>query len=827
MIRKLLFLLMLTLLVSTVSADYTLQFQALTNSPADGATVYVGVQPVAPTSTPVGTQVVPTAGIINVTEIYDYSGTAGTNQEIAYYLRVNNATDYLVAKVSVAASERIFTNSSMEVAVAAGDTIILKRVQPTWTTNPLTNIVGGYALIDTPDETDRGYSLYGMALSNSPADSVTNYIGGKPAVPSTTEGQDKIFIPTSGSFTQGLVSDFSGTAGTAEPYAYYLDVNGTDYLIENRSVSQTLRFFNNTSGIMNIPVNVGNYLEFRRNHPAWATNPLTNVVGATAWVNTTDIHNINDGYPIHTFALTHTPADGQTVYYGYRPIAPSTTANTNKMYIQQAGTIKKVGVYSYSGTAGTGEEWSQYIVVNNADTYLIATVSSATNERMWINLTMNITVAPGDYIEMKSVQPTFVTNPATTIYGGGFYMEYEDELPTPSFTSTTPYGNPPHNVTFTDTSSVLDPLEYSWWWTNVENSTAVMFNASQNPDEQFDLGHFYISHGVSNASGYSNTTGTYLISVTESGGYTGLTHQDIFMESQKTLTLNFKSSTNGELIPVVQVYNQVDATTVNTTNGTFIGTYSFGTQAFIFHSEGYASRIGSYYVDDNVEYTVQMVPVAPSSNPNTNIIYVPRLVRLRAVDNWRTPLTPVTITANYISDTLPNNDPTYLQNAFGISSDVVALMMNSSVAMSGVTGSDGSNTFSMFPALTYNITVTNETMGVHCQQNLAPADTDYVLFCPTDAQKAVVVPLSQTLNRSYIWITEPNASFVTINASYQDPDGLTSNVLFNVSVVDNNTVIYSRNFGNPGTSQVLDNYTMPNIRGMQITSYLAYNRSAS
>jgi hypothetical protein len=132
----------------------------------------------------------------------------------------------------------------------------------------------------------------------------------------------------------------------------------------------------------------------------------------------------------------------------------------------------------------------------------------------------------------------------------------------------------------------------------------------------------------------------------------------------------------------------------------------------------------------------------------------------------------------------------------------------------------------MFPALTYNITVTNETMGVHCQQNLAPADTDYVLFCPTDAQKAAAIPLSQTLNRSYIWVTEPNASFVTINASYQDPDGLTSSVLFNVTVVDNNTVIYSKNFGNPGTSQVLDNYTMPNIRGMQIKSYLAYNRSA-
>jgi len=815
---------LLLLLVPIASADYTLQFQALTNSPADGATVYVGVQPVAPTASPSGMQVVPTAGTINVMEVYDYSGGAGTNQAYSYYLRVNNATDYLIATLSIATSERVFTNSSMGVAVVAGDTIILKRVQPTWTTNPTTNIVGGYALIDTPDETDRGYALYGMALSNSPADNVANYIGGNPVVPSTTEGIDKIFIPTKGSFTQGLVADFSGTAGTAEAYSYSLDVNSTEYLIESRSVSQNLRMFNNTS--MNIPVQVGNYLQFKRQHPAtWATNPLTNVVGGTAWVNLTDIHDINDGYPIHTFALTHTPADGGTVYYGYRPIAPSTTANTNKMYIRQAGVIKKVGVYSYSGTAGTGEPWAQYIVVNGVDSYLINNISVAANERMWINLTMNITVSPGDYIEMKSEQPVFATNPATTTYGGGFYLEYEDELPVASFSANTTAGSSPLVIQFTNTSETA-PTGWDWFWTCVENSTVYHFSTLEDPVETFDNGHFDVRLNVTNASGWSTSAPTR-ISVSDTGGYSGFTQQDIYLSGFYTITWTVVDSKTNVPIAVVAISDAVTGQANATTSG--IGSLSGapGLHYINFVSTGYTSKQVTYVYDGDASYTVQMVPVAPSSNPNTNIIYSPRLVRFRAVDKWRNPLTPVNITASYIADTLPNNDPTYLQNAFGVSAAVVALMMNSSVAMSGNTGIDGSNTFSMFPALTYNITITNTTMGVSCQQNLAPADTDYVLYCPTNAQKAGSTTLAQTLNRSYIWITEPNASWVTINSSYQDPTGLTSNVLFNVSVVDNNTVIYSHDFGNPGTSQVLDNYTMPNIRGMQITSYLAYNRSTS
>jgi hypothetical protein len=39
------------------------------------------------------------------------------------------------------------------------------------------------------------------------------------------------------------------------------------------------------------------------------------------------------------------------------------------------------------------------------------------------NTGLSISVAAGDYIEIKGIQPTWNPNPATTIYGGYIYIE--------------------------------------------------------------------------------------------------------------------------------------------------------------------------------------------------------------------------------------------------------------------------------------------------------------------------------------------------------------------------------------------------------------------
>jgi len=116
------------------------------------------------------------------------------------------------------------------------------------------------------------------------------------------------------------------------------------------------------------------------------------------------------GYAINVMALTSSPGDGATVYFGNMPKVPS-AVNINKVYIRKEGTIKIVEIYCYSGTAGTAEAWSLSIRKNNTTDYLIATLSVSASERIFSNAALAIPVAIGDYFEIKSVQPTWATNP--------------------------------------------------------------------------------------------------------------------------------------------------------------------------------------------------------------------------------------------------------------------------------------------------------------------------------------------------------------------------------------------------------------------------------
>lgn len=128
---------------------YAINVQALTSSPADTTPFYFGAKPAAITTTAGQNKIyIRKAGTLKIAEIYTYAGTAGTAEEVAMYVRVNNTTDYLISKLSVSASERIFTNSALSIPLAIGDYIEIKCIPPIWATNPLTWICGGYVYIE-------------------------------------------------------------------------------------------------------------------------------------------------------------------------------------------------------------------------------------------------------------------------------------------------------------------------------------------------------------------------------------------------------------------------------------------------------------------------------------------------------------------------------------------------------------------------------------------------------------------------------------------------------------------------------------------------------
>lgn len=128
-------------------------------------------------------------------------------------------------------------------------------------------------------------------------------------------------------------------------------------------------------------------------------------------------------YCINVQALTSSPVDAQTVYFGTLPKAPVTVAATSKIYIRKTCTLKAAEIYCYSGTAGTAESWSLSVRKNNTTDTLIKAVAVSANERIFNNNALDVALVAGDYLEIKAVNPTWATNPLTTIFGGYLYFE--------------------------------------------------------------------------------------------------------------------------------------------------------------------------------------------------------------------------------------------------------------------------------------------------------------------------------------------------------------------------------------------------------------------
>jgi len=144
---------------------------------------------------------------------------------------------------------------------------------------------------------------------------------------------------------------------------------------------------------------------------------------ATGWV--TPASGGGMGYVINVMAASlATVADGATLYFGcLAGLAPQTTAQLARVYIPKAGTIKVAEIWARAATAGGAENWSAYVRKNNTVDTLIQTIAVAAATRRWTNVALNVAVVAGDFVEIKLVNPTWVTNPATLALGGVLYVE--------------------------------------------------------------------------------------------------------------------------------------------------------------------------------------------------------------------------------------------------------------------------------------------------------------------------------------------------------------------------------------------------------------------
>jgi len=119
------------------------------------------------------------------------------------------------------------------------------------------------------------------------------------------------------------------------------------------------------------------------------------------------------------------PADATTYYFGHISSAFNTSVSIFGVLIPKSGIVKKAYLRLFSGTIGTNEDWTMVIRKNNTTDYTFATVGLANPIRDFINANLNIPVAEGDYLEIKTTTPTWVTDPATCRGQGVFLIETE------------------------------------------------------------------------------------------------------------------------------------------------------------------------------------------------------------------------------------------------------------------------------------------------------------------------------------------------------------------------------------------------------------------
>ncbi|MDD3019779.1 MAG: PKD domain-containing protein, partial [Alphaproteobacteria bacterium] len=543
------------------------------------------------------------------------------------------------------------------------------------------------------------------------------------------------------------------------------------YINVTTSAAPVAAFTSNvSSGVFNLPVQFND----------------TSTGSPTSWSwnfgdgGTSSIQNVTHTYTTggnFTVTLNATNSGGYSIATNYINVYNQTTsdftANTTSGVIPLAVqfTDNSANATSWNWTFGDGNVstlQSPIYIYSSAGVYSVN--HSATNA-YWTNWTNKT-----DYI---TATPPVIT-------------------PVASFTSNVSSGHPPLPVQFNDTSSNVPT---SWLWTFPDDSST---STDQNPIHTFTtVGNWSISLKATNIAG-NNTTSQY-VNVTAVSGFT---RQDLTMDPEYTLTLNFVDSSTNNPIPIVNVVDPSDNTSVNTATGTYVGTFGYTTAVLYCYSDGYQAKAVSYIMTGDRTETVQLVASTATQSMNSNVIYSPQTVRLKIVDAFGVPLPDSSIVVNYIASSLPSTDTSWLVSLFGIDSTTASEMTNGSIAMSGITTSDGSLTFTMFPALTYGLTITNTTIGLNNYQTLSPKDTDYTIYCPLSSQHAVNNTLTQVTESKNLFY-KLNATAYNLSMKYQDTSGYTTGLVFWVKdYTHGNVLVYSHDLGNPGTSLITDNYTV-------------------
>lgn len=373
--------------------------------------------------------------------------------------------------------------------------------------------------------------------------------------------------------------------------------------------------------------------------------------------------------------------------------------------------------------------------------------------------------------------------------------------------------------------NVIYGLTYDENYYAIEGSTVQIWNSTYLDSTTSDVYGFYMFSGLApsliynlNASKTSYQTHPD-VAVNSSDAYSAV-RQDFQLSGAHTINVMVKDMDTRNLITGnTTVYFYQNTTTyletkLTTTGLTSFSGYPAGSYTFAAEHSDYGANVTTATIGSDDTVTIYM---EKGSGQSQTTIYTPHQVRYRVIDSYSRPIPGANVTAYYIADTLPSNNINFLKKAYGVDASIAADMVNSSVAMSGITGSDGYITFSQHASLQYLMVVSSTSEGVYnLSKKIYPLDTEYHLYLTGNPYQSAITnnSLAHIYNTS-LWISFPNISYVRLGLNYTDTAGSTSQLNFYVFDGGNNTLYYTRDLGVPGTGQVQAWYDLPNIRGNQ------------
>jgi hypothetical protein len=123
-----------------------------TTNPNDSTAYYFGSQNLQLTTAASANRIhILKGGRIRAAIVNAYTGVTGSAENVIWYLRKNNTTDYQIdAGHSMNVENQLWVNYNLDIPVIAGDYIIFKCTTPAWAANPTSINFNGRFLVESP-----------------------------------------------------------------------------------------------------------------------------------------------------------------------------------------------------------------------------------------------------------------------------------------------------------------------------------------------------------------------------------------------------------------------------------------------------------------------------------------------------------------------------------------------------------------------------------------------------------------------------------------------------------------------------------------------------